>query len=215
MRVPVSPRAGVAIALVALLAPLLAPLLASCSLTRAPVERATYVLAPARAGSPATPAKPVAIRVKPFRAAAPYDGREFLYRRSDGQLVADFYNGFAAGPGELVTAATTEWLKSSGLFRAVLEPGISVDAPYALEGSVLALYADLGDGKRPAAVLDVQVYVVRSMSAGRELVLDRRFTERVDAADAAPQALARGYNEALARVLARLERELAALDLRG
>jgi len=215
MRVPVPPRAAVAIALAVLLAPLLAPLLASCSLTRPPVERATYVLAPVRAGSPASPTQPVALRVKAFRAAAPYDGREFLYRRSDGQLVADFYNGFPAGPGELLTAATTEWLKSSGLFRAVLEPGISVDAPYALEGSVLALYADLGDGKRPAAVLDVQVYLVRSMSAGRELALDRRITERVDAADAGPTALARAYNEALARVLTRLERELAALDLRG
>jgi ABC-type uncharacterized transport system auxiliary subunit len=211
----ITARAAAAVGRAALLALLLAPLLTSCSLTRPPVERATYLLAPARSGSPVNPAKPVALRVKPFRAAAPYDGREFLYRRADGQLVADFYNGFPAGPGELVTAAATEWLKSSGLFRAVLEPGISVDAPYALEGSVLALYADLGDSGRPAAVLDVQVYVVRSLSAGRELVFDRRFTERVDAADTSPQALARAYNEALARMLTRLERELAAVEFRG
>lgn len=207
MNIGVIGRAASAIAL--------AGLLAGCSLTRPPVERATYVLAPARAGSPAAQAKPVAIRVKVFRAVAPYDGREFLYRRADGQLVADFYNGFAAGPGELVTTATIEWLKASGLFRSVLEPGISVDAPYTLEGSVLALYADLADVKRPAAVLDVQVYMVRTLSAGRELALDRRLAERVDAVDASPAAFARACDEALARVLARLERELAALDVRG
>jgi ABC-type uncharacterized transport system auxiliary subunit len=197
------------------IAAILVTVLAGCSLTRPPVDRATYVLAPTRTGAPAAQAKPVAVRVKVFRTAAPYDGREFLYRRANGELVADFYNGFAAGPGELVTAATTEWLKSSGLFRAVLEPGISVDTPYAVEGSVLALYADIADAKRPAAVLEVQVYVVRTLVVSRELVLDRRYAERVDAADATAPALARACNEALARVLTQLERELAALDVRG
>ncbi|MDQ1347788.1 MAG: cholesterol transport system auxiliary component, partial [Acidobacteriota bacterium] len=113
--------------------------LAACSFTRPPVERATYDLAPARGAAPGASVQSVALKVKPFRTAPPYDGREFLYRKADGQLVADFYNGFAAGPGELVTAATTEWLKGAGLFGAVLEPGISADAAYALEGTVLAV----------------------------------------------------------------------------
>jgi cholesterol transport system auxiliary component len=188
--------------------------LAACSFTRPPVERATYDLAPARGAAPAAATRSVALKVKPFRTAPPYDVREFLYRTSNGQLVADFYNGFAAGPGELVTTATAEWLKGSGLFGAVLEPGISADAAYALEGAVLAVYGDLRDGKRPAAVLDVQVYLIRIGPEGRELVLDRRFSERVDLPDAAPEALAKGYNEALARILGRLERDLGALALK-
>ena len=188
--------------------------LAACSFTRPPVERATYDLAPARGPTPGAAAKSVTLKVKPFRTAPPYDGREFLYRKSDGQLVADFYNGFAAGPGELVTTATTDWLKASGLFGAVIEPGISAEAAYALEGTVLAVYGDLRDAKRPAAVLDVQVYLVRAGSDGRELVLDRRFSERADLPDAAPEALAKGYNEALARILGRLERDLGALTLK-
>ena len=188
--------------------------LAACSFTRPPLERATYDLAPARSTAPSAAAKSVTLKVKPFRTAPPYDGREFLYRKSDGQLVADFYNGFAAGPGELVTTATTDWLKASGLFGAVIEPGISADAAYALEGTVLAVYGDLRDAKRPAAVLDVQVYLVRAGSDGRELVLDRRFSERTDLPDAAPEALAKGYNEALARILGRLERDLGALTLK-
>lgn len=188
--------------------------LAACSFTRPPVERATYDLAPARGPAPGAAAKSVTLKVKPFRTAPPYDGREFLYRKSDGQLVADFYNGFAAGPGELVTTATTDWLKASGLFGAVIEPGISAEAAYALEGTVLAVYGDLRDAKRPAAVLDVQVYLVRAGSDGRELVLDRRFSERADLPDAAPEALAKGYNEVLARILGRLERDLGALALK-
>lgn len=189
--------------------------LTSCSLSRPPPERSTYDFGATREGAPLAQAKPVTVRVRPFRAAAPYDGREFLYRTRDGQLVADFYNAFPAGPGELVTNAATQWLRSAGVFVAVLEPGVTVDAPYALEGSVVALYGDLADPRSPAAVLEVQVYLVRTTPAGRELAFDRRFAERVAVAEATPQALAQGYSRALARVLARLERELAAVDLRG
>jgi hypothetical protein len=173
-----------------------------------------YDLAPARGTPPVGQAKPVALRVRPFRTAAPYDGREFQYRRADGQLVADFYNGFPGSPGELVTAATADWLRTSGLFGAVLEPGITADADYSLEGVVLAVYGDVRDPKRPAAVLDMQVYLVRAAPGARELVLDRRFAERIDVADASPAAFAKGYNEALARILGRLERELAAVDFK-
>jgi ABC-type uncharacterized transport system auxiliary subunit len=204
-----APLSAVAVALALALA------LVGCSLTRPPLERSTYALGATRAGAPAAQPKPIAVRVRPFRAAAPYDGREFLYRKADGQLITDFYNAFPAGPGELITSATAQWLRSAGLFAAVLEPGITADAPYALEGSVLAIYADLANPQRPAAVLEVQVYLVRSTPAGRELALDGRFAERVDVADSSPQSLARGYNEALARVLARLERELAVIDVRG
>jgi ABC-type uncharacterized transport system auxiliary subunit len=188
--------------------------LAACSLTRPPVDRATFDLAPARGTPPAGAAKPVALRIRPFRTAAPYDGREFLYRKADGQLVADFYNGFSAAPGELVTAATASWLQASRLFGAVLEPGISADAPYSLEGTVLAVYGDLRDPKDPAAVLDLQVYLVHAAPAARELVLDRRFRERVVVADASPAALARGVEEALGRILQALERELAGTALK-
>jgi cholesterol transport system auxiliary component len=198
----------------AALAIAVASALAACSLTRPPVERATFDLAPARGTAPAGAPKPDALKVKPFRTAAPYDGREFLYRRADGQLVADFYNGFSAGPAELVTAATADWVKASGLFGAVLEPGISADAAYSLEGTVLAVYGDFRDPKRPAAVLEVQLYLIRAAPTARELVLDRRFAERVDVADASPTAFAKGYNEALARILQRLERDLAAVDLK-
>jgi ABC-type uncharacterized transport system auxiliary subunit len=196
-----------------LLAAAVAASLAACSFTRPPVERAAFDLAPPRASTAAGAPGAVALKVRPFRVAAPYDGREFLYRKADGQLIADFYHGFAAGPGELVTAAVADWLKASGRFGSVLEPGISADAPYALEGAVLALYGDLRDGQQPAAVLDVQVYLVRAASS-REIALDRRYSERVALADAAPATIAKGYNEALANVLSRLERDLGALALK-
>jgi hypothetical protein len=76
------------------------------------------------------------------------------------------------------------------------------------------VYGDLRDPKDPAAVLDLQVYLVHAAPAARELVLDRRFRERVVVADASPAALARGFEEALGRILQALERELAGTALK-
>jgi hypothetical protein len=45
------------------------------------------------------------------------------------------------------------------------------------------------------------------------VVFDRTFRERVALKANTPQALVQGYNEALTRILAALERELAALEL--
>jgi hypothetical protein len=60
----------------------------------------------------------------------------------------------------------------------------------------------------------VQFYVVRAGNVNMEVMLDRTLQERVEVKAGTPQALAQGYNEALARILAQLERELAALELR-
>jgi ABC-type uncharacterized transport system auxiliary subunit len=113
----------------------------------------------------------------------------------------------------MITAAVIGWLKRAKLFAAVVEPGVPADAPYLLDGSVTKLYGDFQDPRKPAAVMGIQFYVVRA-DATMEVVLDRTLEQRIEVSAATPQALAQGYNEALARILAEFERELAAVELR-
>jgi uncharacterized lipoprotein YmbA len=188
--------------------------LAACGLSRPPVESTHYLLSATRDAPAAQISKPVAIKVRPLRAAELYERREFLYRVDGQRVVSDFYNEFAERPDAMITSAVIGWLKSAKLFTAVVEPGVPADAPYILDGSVTALYGDLQDPRKPAAVMAVQFYVVRAGNASMEVVLDRTLQERVEVKAGTPQALAQGYNEALARILAQLEGELAALDLR-
>jgi hypothetical protein len=100
------------------------------------------------------------------------------------------------------------------VFSSVVEPGVPVDAPYALDGSIVALYGDLRDPAKPAAEAAVQFYLVKQRGSGPELVYDRVLRSRVDVAPGGPQALAAGYNQALAQILGQLERDLAALELK-
>jgi ABC-type uncharacterized transport system auxiliary subunit len=183
-------------------------------LSRPPVERASYLLAAGRNSPPPPPTtKPVVIKVRPFRADPLYDRRELLYRVDGERVLSDFYNEFAERPDAMVTSATVGWLKGAGLFAAVVEPGVPADAPYTLDGTVAALYGDLQKAQEPAAVMAIRFYVVRTGSARPEVVFDRTFRERVALKANTPQALVQGYNEALTRILAALERELAALEL--
>ena len=115
----------------------------------------------------------------------------------------------------MATAALTGWLRSARLFATVVEPGVPVDAPYALDGSIVTLYGDLRNPAKPAAIMAIQFYLLRSANRnGPELVFERMLQSRVDVPAATPEAIARGFSQALAEILAQLERELAALEYR-
>ena len=188
--------------------------LAACGLSRPPVERVEYLLAATRDAPAAQASTPVAIKVRPLRADPLYERREFLYRVDGQRVLSDFYNEFAERPDAMITSAVIGWLKNAKLFAVVVEPGVPADAPYILDGSVTALYGDLQDPRKPAAVMEIRFYLVRAGNASMEVVLDRTLQQRVEVKASTPQALAQGYNAALARILAELERELAALELR-
>jgi ABC-type uncharacterized transport system auxiliary subunit len=198
------------------LLPAAALALAACSLdlSRPPVERASYLLVASRGSAAPLATKPVAIKVRPLRADPLFERKEFLYRIDGQRVLSDFYHEFAERPDAMITSALVGWLKSAKLFEAVVEPGVPADAPYILDGSIAALYGDLQEPQKPAAVMGIRFYLVRSADAGLEVVLDRTLWQRVAIQGNTPQALAQGYDEALTRILAELERELAGLDLR-
>ncbi len=187
--------------------------LGACSLSRPAVQPATYYLSVTRDAPAVSALQPVALRVRPLRAAPMYERRDFIYRVDGERVVSDFYSVFAESPDAMITAALTSWLKDARVFKAVIEPGVAVDAPYTLEGTIVALYGDFRDPAKPEAVLGIQFYLMRSGPGGREIVLDRALEERVPFSARTPEALVHGYDDALGRILSALERELAGLNL--
>ncbi len=190
-------------------------LLDGCGLSRPPLVRTSYLLTATREPPPAATPKPVAVKLRPLRAAPLFERKEFVYRFDSERVVSDFYNEFADAPESMATAALTGWLRSARLFATVVEPGVPVDAPYALDGSIVTLYGDLRNPAKPAAIMAIQFYLLRSANRnGPELVFERMLQSRVDVPAATPEAIARGFSQALAEILAQLERELAALEYR-
>ena len=80
---------------------------------------------------------------------------------------------------------------------------------YALEAVVTELYGDFRPGRTPAAVITVQFALVDLTGATPTVVLERSIGRRVDLSQASPDALVRGYGQALAEILAELSTQIS------
>jgi len=177
--------------------------LAACSIGDPVPHTTTYVVEPP---APALGAPRCAepLRMGNVRVAPAFASTALVYRIDDVKFTADFYNAFIAEPGPMLGARMAEWLDRAGPFKTVSQPGGAVPAPYALEAAVTELYGDFRHGRAPAAVMTVQFTLVDLTSASPKVVLERSVARRVDLPQASPDALVRGYGQALGEILVEL-----------
>lgn len=179
-----------------------------CSLKQAAPVKATFLIeTPRTAPARAIPA-PMTLRVRPIQVAEPFEGREFVYRKSELSFESDFYHGFLVPPRALVTSQARRWLETSGLFRAVLDPTSKADATHTLEGNVTALYGDYRDQAAPKAVLAIQFVLLHEEGAAPQIVFQRGYRQEVPLDGRGAEALAKGWSKALAQILTALEGDL-------
>ena len=185
--------------------------LAACAIGKPIPQATTYVVDPPRvqAASPVA-RRPETLRMGNVRVAAAYASNALVYRLDDVQYTSDPYNAFIADPGAMLGNRMAEWLDRAGPFSTVAQPGSARPAPYVLEAAVAELYGDFRDGRRPAAVLAMQFTLIDQTEARPKVVRECTITRRVDLPQASPDALVRGYGEALAQILSQLVPELSA-----
>jgi len=184
--------------------------LAACSIGQPFPQATTYVVDPPRAQAASAARRPEALRMGNVRVAAAYAGNALVYRLDDVQYASDPYHAFIADPGAMLGNRMAEWLDRAGPFETVAQPGSAKPAAYVLDATVTELYGDFRGGQPPAAVLAVQFVLIDQAGARPKLVRECTIARRVDLARASPDALVRGYGEALGEILAQLVPELSA-----
>jgi len=147
------------------------------------------------------------LRIGNVRVAAAYAGNALVYRMDEVRFTSDPYSRFIADPGTMLGDQMAAWLARTGQF-GVAGPESTLPAHYLLEATVTELYGDFRPERVPAAVLAVQFALVDQTSARPKAVLERSIARRVDLPRASPDALVRGYGDALAQILAELSRDL-------
>jgi ABC-type uncharacterized transport system auxiliary subunit len=183
-------------------------LLVGCSLKKQAPAKLAFMLEAHRPVNPRTPRDSATLRVHPLTIAAPFEGRNFVYRNTDLNYESDFYHEFLVAPRALLTEQVRRWLQDSGLFRAVLAPASKEDATHSLEGHVTELYGDFRAPKAPKAVVAIHFLLVRDGISAPNIVLEKAYRREVAADDRTAEALARAWSKALTEILTALEQDL-------
>ena len=131
-----------------------------------------------------------------------YADRGFVYRTSETEYESDFYNQFLSSPAVMISEETRKALSASSNFKFVVGPSSSLAANYVLEGSINSLYGDFRKASAPAAVLEIEIFLHNESPANPGIVLQKRYMKAVPLNERSPEALVRGWSEALEAIVA-------------
>jgi cholesterol transport system auxiliary component len=192
---------------------LVVAVLAGCSaLQRESPVRQTFLLDP-----PAPPqvarSQPSTLRVERIDVAAPFRGRNFVYRTGELNYETDFYVEFLVPPATMLAEQTARGLARAKAFSQVSGPGSGMDAQWVLDGFATSIYADYRDKTKPAAELDISYYLTSATGTAQTPSWSREYRERVPMREASTQAYAEALNQAFGAILAQLSRDLASAKL--
>ena len=153
------------------------------------------------------------LSVASLRISPRYADRSFVYRTSTAAYEADFYNQFLTAPDSMIAEELRKGLAASELFKYVVGPANPLQPHYVLEGSINALYGDFRDPNRPVAVLEIEVFLYNQDPAAAGVSLQKRYEKSVPLSEKSPEALVKGWDQALADIVAALVADLKAANL--
>jgi len=124
-----------------------------------------------------------------------FQGRSFTYRTAENSYERDPYAGFLIPPERALAETIRAWMRASGVFGRVMEPGSGLTATLVAEVSVNELYGDFRKASQPAGTLEIRFicYEVKDGTAGR-IVLDKVCTREAPLSRKTPDALMAAWN---------------------
>lgn len=207
----VAPRRRALRAMLALGTVLLA---GGCSslVTRESPVKATFLLDPPLPEGVAAAPKSLVLRVGAINVAAPFRGKNFVYRRSELGYQSDYYDEFFVPPSTMLADAIAKGLAAARVFERVVPSGASGnEGDLLLDAFVPEFYGD-ARGASQAAVLRITFYLTPLQALGSAPVWTHEYTQRVNIDGGTGDALAQGLNRAVGGVLRDLSRDLATAD---
>jgi ABC-type uncharacterized transport system auxiliary subunit len=148
------------------------------------------------------------LMVAGLRVSPRYADRSFVYRTSEAGYESDFYNQFLTSPDTMLGEELRKGLGASRVFKYVVGPSNQLQPNYVLEGSVNALYGDFRNLDKPAAVLEIEFFLHNEDSNHPGIVLHKRYAKTVPISARSPEALVKGWSEALGEIVSDLNADL-------
>ncbi len=131
-----------------------------------------------------------------------FSGQSLVYRTGPDSYEIDPYAGFLIPPDRAVAIPVRGYLRNSGPFKDVVEPGSDLKPDTLLEIYVTDLYGDFRKTAQPAAVLTVRLILFDSAdaNAGKPL-FQKEYSRRVPLTQNTAASVVTGWNQALAGIM--------------
>jgi cholesterol transport system auxiliary component len=182
------------------------------SLEKAYPDRRYFVLegAPGKT-SPASKAGGVLL-VSSLRVSPRYESRSLIYRLSDSSFEADYYSQFLVSPGPMLTEEVRRGLAQAQITQYVVGTSSQLEPTHILEGTVDALYGDFRDSNASKAVLEMEFFLSKESPTKADIVARKRYVKAIALNGRSPEALVRGWNQALSEILTALAADLKSIN---
>lgn len=186
---------------------------ACVNLERDAPERHYFVIEVSRSADQTAPTGDQVLMVANLRISPRYADRSFVYRSSDAGYESDYYNQFLASPDVMISEELRKGLAASSQFKFVVGPANALQPNYTLEGSINSLYGDFRNAAQPAAVLEMDFFLYRENPNNQGVVMQKRYVKSVPLNGKSPEALVKGWDQALQEIIASLAADLKAAKM--
>ena len=195
---------------------LVVALCAGCAgIERSYPDKRYFVLEVSANPAKSSPWSSETLQVSPIRVSPRYADRSLVYRTSELGYESDFYNQFLVSPASLITEEVRKDLAASEIFKHVIGASNQSQPGYVLEGTVNALYGDFRNPDSAKAVLEMEFFLRSEMPANPGIRMQKRYTESVPLNGRTAEALVKGWNQALEKILIALRADVKSVIGKG
>ena len=191
-----------------LVLPLLAAILCGCASDPGWKRRVFAFSLPA--DPPTTNAQTNIVALSRVSISPLFQSRSFTYRTAENSYEQDPYAGFLIPPERALAEPIRAWLRASGVFGRVAEPGSGLTATLVAEVSVNELYGDFRKAAQPVGTMEIHFicYEVKDGTPGR-IVLDKVCARETPLSRKAPDALMVAWDADLREIMVEINSEYA------
>jgi cholesterol transport system auxiliary component len=142
-----------------------------------------------------------------------FQSRSFTYRTAENSYEQDPYAGFLVSPERALAEPIRAWMRDSGVFGRLVEPGSGLEPALVAEVSINELYGDFRKPSQPVARMEIHFifYEVRDDTPGR-IVLDTVCARETPLTRKTPTALMAAWDADLRQIMQDIASEYAKAD---
>jgi cholesterol transport system auxiliary component len=139
-----------------------------------------------------------------------FQSRSFTYRKAENTYEQDPYAGFLVPPERALAEPIRAWMRASGVFGRVVEPGSGLTPTLVAEVSVNKLYGDIRKASRLVGKMEIHFicYEVKDGDPGR-IVLDKVCARETPLSRRTPDALMAAWDADLREIMEEINSEYA------